>query len=84
MAKVINSNWLENTVAGENWTRPKQNEVQMIFYCNDESRQANFDLPLSLQFDETEPRCYRAYILNNFGEYNAEKVFRMIENTIRN
>lgn len=69
--KIIDSNWLKNRDLREhiiNGIRPKQNEVQVIFYCNDNCQPPNFDLPLSLQFDEREPRCYRAYILNQFGK----------------
>lgn len=69
--KTINLNWLENIAVREKITagiRPKQNEIQTIFYCTDDSQPPNFDLDFSLQFDEREPKCYHAYILNNFGE----------------
>lgn len=71
MQKTINLNWIKNTNVREeitNGIRPKQNEIRTIFYCYDSSSPANFELPLSFQFDESEPRCYRAYILNYFGK----------------
>lgn len=71
MQKTINLNWLKNTVVREKLTtgiRPKQNEVQTIFYCNDDSQPPDFALDVSLQFDESVPKCYRAFILNHFGK----------------
>lgn len=70
LESAINLDWLKNSVVREKLTngiRPKQNEVQTILYCNDESQAPDFALDVSLQFDECEPKCYRAYIVNHFG-----------------
>lgn len=69
--RVIDVNWLENIVLRDQMRagdRPKQSEKHTIFYCNDTNRPPNFDLPLSLEFDAREERCYQAYILNYFGK----------------
>lgn len=39
-----------------------------IFYCNDSSKNARFDLPLANVFDPQQEACYKAYIKRFFSE----------------
>lgn len=40
----------------------------IIYYSNDDSDEPNFRLPIRSDFNDNEPACYYAHILNVFGK----------------
>lgn len=68
--KIVPIRWWQHHLSAVQLTygiRP--NQIQKVFYCDDELENANFNLPLSNEFQENVPRCYSAYIFKFFGSY---------------
>lgn len=69
VVKVVPLCWLQNTRNEvESVNDIRSNILQKIFYSHNENSIANFELPLSDEFEEFEDRLYRGYILKINGK----------------
>lgn len=66
---VIDSNWVSASANANEFNfglRP--HALRKIFY-SPERKDANFDLPVQNEFDETVDACYLGYLLRSYSKY---------------
>lgn len=66
---IIDRQWVDMSAIGAHELNYglKKHILRKVFY-SPEAKSANFDLPISEQFDENADGCYEGFVLQSFGE----------------